>query len=210
VGQDKRAVCPRCGRPLREPSIWSSAWRCDLHGEVHPLRPAFSPSNDGLDGLLRTARVPVWLPWPLPTGWLVTGFAGAGDERTGSRASVVALSGPNPLGGPSDMLIVAEEPGTGLGAGLAGLDTVDPGVGFATEQPSATAQIMNHDVPLWLVDSPDRAVFAGEAKACWLWLVMWPESAGCLLIDPVELRDLCDPLQDLDLPFGAPSVRLAS
>jgi hypothetical protein len=203
-------VCPRCGRVLKEPSIWSSAWCCDLHGEVHPLLPAFSPSNEGRDGLLRTARVPVWLPWPLPHGWLVTGFAGAGDQRTGSRASVVALSGPNPLGGPSDMLIVAEEPGTGLGAGLAGLDTVDPGVGFTAEQPSATAQVMNHDVPLWVVDSPDRAVFVGEAKGCWLWLVMWPETAGCLLVEPIELRDLCDPLQDLDLPFGALSVRLAS
>jgi hypothetical protein len=210
VGQDKKAACPRCGRPLRQPSAWSSAWRCDLHGDVHPLLPAFSPSNDGLDGLLRTAQVPVWLPWPLPQGWLVTGFAGAGDERTGSRASVVALSGPSPLGGPGDMLIVAEEPGTGLGAGLAGLDAIDPGTGFAAEQPTATAQFDNHDIPLWLVDSPDRAVFAGEAKACWLWLVMWPETTGCLLVDPIELRDLREPLQDLDLPFGAPSARLAS
>ena len=205
-----KAACPRCARPLREPSAWSSAWRCDLHGEVHPLLPALSPSNDGLDGLLRTAQVPVWLPWPLPQGWLVAGFAGAGDERTGSRGSVVALSGPNPLGGPGDLLIVAEEPGTGLGAGLAGLDTVDPGAGFAATTPSATAMVDNHDVPLWLVDTPDRAVFAGEAKACWLWIVMWPDTAGALLIDPIELRDLREPLQDLDLPFGAPSVRLAS
>jgi len=56
VGQEserrRKAACPRCGRPLHEPTAWSSAWRCDLHGEVHPLLPAFSPSNDGLDGLL--------------------------------------------------------------------------------------------------------------------------------------------------------------
>ena len=102
--------------------MWSSAWRCDWHGEVHPLLPAFSPSREGLDGLLRTLRpgtagVPAWLPWPLPVGWLVTGFAGAGDERTGVRACAVALSGPNPLGGPADMVVVAEEPGVGLGAG---------------------------------------------------------------------------------------------
>jgi hypothetical protein len=214
VGRESKrlgnAACPRCGRPLHEPTAFSSAWRCDLHGEVDPLLPAFSPSNEGLDGLLRTAQVPVWLPWPLPQGWLVAGFAGAGDERTGSRASVVALSGPNPLGGPGDLLIVAEEPGTGLGAGLAGLETVDPGAGFAATTPSATALVDNHDVPLWLVDTPDRAVFAGEAKACWLWFVMWPETTGTLLIDPIELRDLRDPAQDLDLPFGAPSVRLAS
>ena len=214
VGQDSerrgKACCPRCGHPVREPTAWSSAWRCDLHGEVHPLLPAFSPSEEGLEGLLRTAQVPVWLPWPLPQSWLVAGFAGAGDERTGSRACVVALSGPNPLGGPADLLIVAEEPGTGLGAGLAGLATVDPGAGFAATTPTAVAIIDNHDVPLWLVDTPDRAVFAGEAEACWLWFVMWPETAGALLVDPIELRDLRDPEQDLDLPFGAPSIRLAT
>ena len=139
VGQDSRrhapAACPRCGRTLQQPTAWSSAWRCDWHGEVHPLLPAFSPSRDGLDGLLHrlrpgTAGVPVWLPWPLPVGWLVAGFAGAGDERTGVRACAVALAGPNPLGGPADMVVVAEEPGVGLGAALAGLDSVDPGAGF--------------------------------------------------------------------------------
>lgn len=211
VGQDNERRCPRCAQPVREPTAWSSAWRCDLHGEVHPLLPAFSPSSDGLVALLRTTRdVPVWLPWPLPTGWLVAGFAGAGDERTGIRGSVVALSGPNPLGGPGDMLIVAEEPGTGLGAGVAGLDHVDPGAEFACCPPSAAASFDNHDIPLWLVDSPDRAVFAGEAKGRWLWLVLWPETAGTLLIDPIVLRDLRDPWQDLDIPFGARSPRLAS
>jgi hypothetical protein len=212
VGQESerraKAACPRCGRLVHEPTAWSSAWRCDLHGEVHPLLPQFSPSADGLEGLLRLAKVPVWLPWPLPVGWVVTGFAGAGDERTGSRASVVALSGPNPLGGAGDLLVIAEEPGTGLGAGLAGLDTVDPGAGFAVDPPSAAALFENRDVPLWLVDTPDKAVFAGEAKGCWLWLVLWPETAGSLLIDPLELRDLRDPWQDLDMPFGAPTPRL--
>jgi hypothetical protein len=210
VGQDKKMTCPRCGRPVHEPTAWSSAWRCDVHGEVHPLLPAFSPSKEGLDGLLRIARVPVWLPWPLSAGWLVTGFAGAGDERTGSRGTVVALSGPNPLGGGADMLVVAEEPGTGLGAGLAGIDGVDPGADFAKASPAAAASVGNHDVPLWLVDTPDRAVFAGEANACWLWVVLWPETAGSLLIDPIELRDLRDPWQDLDMPFGAPSTRLTA
>ena len=139
AGRDRHrhapAACPRCGRPLKEPTAWSSAWRCDWHGEVQPLLPAFSPSQDGLDGLLHmyrpgTAGVPVWLPWPLPLGWLVAGFAGAGDERTGVRACAVALTGPNPLGGPADMVVVAEEPGIGLGAALAGLDSVDPGAGL--------------------------------------------------------------------------------
>ena len=217
MGQDKSrhapAACPRCGRTLHEPTVWSSAWRCDWHGEVHPLRPAFSPSREGLEGLLRTLRpgtagVPAWLPWPLPVGWLVTGFAGAGDERTGVRACAVALSGPNPLGGPADMVVVAEEPGVGLGAGLAGLDEVDPGAGFASAPPVATASFGNHDFPLWLVDAPERATFAGEVEGLWLWLVLWPDTAGALLVEPIRLRDLRDPGQDLDLPFGAVSPRL--
>jgi len=202
------AACPRCRRPVQEPTVWSSAWRCNLHGEVHPLLPAFSPSREGLDGLLSTPGVPVWLPWPLPASWLVAGFAGAGDARSGVRACAVALCGPNPLGGPADMMVIAEEPGVGLGAALAGLDGVDPGAGFGTAPPIATASFGNHDFPLWQVDSPDRAVFAGEIKGRWLWFVLWPETAGILLIEPLALRDLRDPGQDLDLPFGAASVRL--
>jgi len=193
---------------VHEPSAWSSAWLCDLHGEVHPMGPARSPSQDGLDGLLRTARVPVWLPWPLPSGWLVTGFAGAGDERTGMRACAVALSGPNPVGGPADLLLIAEEPGVGLGAGFAGLDGPDPGDDFVSAQPHAAAGFGNHEFPLWLVEAPERAVFAGEVMGSWLWLVLWPDTAGVLLLEPIPLRDLRDPGQDLDLPFGAPSPRL--
>jgi hypothetical protein len=53
---------------VREPSAWSSAYHCDQHGEVLPLRSALSPSSDGLEALLQGAKVPVWLPWPLPPG----------------------------------------------------------------------------------------------------------------------------------------------
>jgi hypothetical protein len=180
-----------------------------LHGEIAPLWPARSPSREGLDALLRNTHVPVLVPWPLPQGWLVTGFASAGDERTGARATVVALSGPNPLGGPGDLLVVAEEPGVGLGAGLAGLDAPDPGAGFASGPPHATVQMDGHDAPLWHVEAADRAVFAGEVAASWLWLLLWPDTAGVLLIEPLPVRDLRDrSQQDLDLPFGAPSPRL--
>jgi hypothetical protein len=51
-------------------------------------------------------------------------------------------------------------------------------------------------------------VFAGEVKGHWLWLVLWPDTAGALLVEPIGLRDLRDPGQDLDLPFGAVSPRL--
>lgn len=202
-----KAVCPRCRRQAQAPNVWSSAWRCPLHGDIYPLMPVYSPSNQGLE-IMRQAKVPVWVPWPLPPGWLVTGFAGAGDERTGIRGAAVALSGPNPLGGPADMLVIAEEPGVGLGSGLAGLDGPDPGAGFAVSRPYAAVRVGLHDVPLWHVDVDDCAAFAGEVSANWLWLLLWPATSGVLLLDPLTLRDLRDVDQELDLPFGAPSPRL--
>jgi hypothetical protein len=204
----KVPTCPRCGGPVHEPSAWSSAWQCDLHGQVHPLRMGYSSSAEGLVGLLRGVAVPVWLPWPLPTGWLVTGFAGAGDERSGTRGCIVALSGPNPVGGPGEMLLVSEELGVGLGAGCAGLDGPDPGSNFAVGPSHGSVRFGNHGFPLWHVDTPGRAAFAGEVMGSWLWLILWPDTAGMLLVDPLELRDLRDPGQDLDLPFGARSPRL--
>jgi hypothetical protein len=201
-------TCPRCGARLRAPSAWSSAWQCDLHGEVHPLSAVHRPSRDGLEGLLRTSGVPVWLPWPLPAGWLVTGFAGAGDERTGMRGCAVALSGPNPVGGPGDMMLISEELGVGLGARFAGLGGPDPGDGLAAGPPHAFVRFGHHDFPLWNVDSPGRAAFAGEMMGRWLWAVLWPATAGVLLVEPMTLRDLRDPGQELDLPFGALSPRL--
>jgi hypothetical protein len=204
----KVPTCPRCGGPVHEPSAWSSAWQCDVHGEVDPLRMVYSPSAEGLGGLLRGVAVPVWLPWPLPRGWLVTGFAGAGDERSGTRGCIVALSGPNPVGGPGEMLLVSEELGVGLGAGCAGLNGPDPGSDFAAGPSHGSVRFGNHEFPLWHVDTPGRAAFAGEVMGSWLWLILWPDTAGMLLVDPLELRDLRDPGQDLDLPFGARSPRL--
>ena len=205
---DNKAVCPRCRGAVHAPTAWSSAWRCDLHGEVYPLALARLPTADGLHALLRQARVPVWLPWPLPAGWLVSGFTGAGDERSGARGSALALSGPNPLGGLAEMLIVAEEPGVGLGAGLAGLPGPDPGDGFAGRAPNATARAGGHDAPLWLVEADGKAVFVGEMAAHWVWLVLWPDTAGTLLVEPLPLRDLCDGDQEFDVPFGALSPHL--
>jgi hypothetical protein len=193
---------------VREPSAWSSAWQCGQHGEVDPLRTMASPSAAGLEGLLRGAVVPVWLPWPLPVGWLVTGFAGAGDERSGTRGCVVAVSGPNPVGGPGEMLLVSEELGVGLGAGCAGLAGPDPGGDFAAGPPHAVVRFGHHEFPVWNVDAPGRAAFVGEVMGNWLWLILWPDTAGVLLVEPLELRDLRDPGQDLDLPFGAQSPRL--
>ena len=204
----KDPVCPRCRGPLSEPSAWHSAWQCDLHGAVQPLRLTRSPSPERLQTLLGTAKVPVWLPWPLPIGWLVTGFTGAGDERSGTRSCAVALSGPNPVGGLAEMVLISEEPGLGLGAGLAGLAGPDPGEGFAAGPPHALVSFSHHEFPLWSVDTPGAAAFAGEVLGNWLWIILWPDTAGILMLERLSLRDLRDPGQDLDLPFGAKSPRL--
>ncbi|MER6949765.1 DUF6758 family protein [Nonomuraea sp. NPDC000554] len=188
--------------------MWSSAWRCDAHGDVAPYQPPHPPSGESLEIVRKAAVVPVWLPWPLPSGWLVTGFASAGDQRTGARASVVALSGPSFVEGPADLLVVAEEPGVGLGAAFAGLEGTDPGSGFDSGPPNAKIEVLGHPTPLWCVKgAADRAVYVGEALGNWLWVIAWPFEAGCLIaLAELSLWDLRD--HDLDVPFGALSPRL--
>lgn len=152
--------------------------------------------------------VPVWLPWPLPPGWRVTGFGEVGDERTGSRASVVALSGPSPIEGPADLLVIAEEPGVGLGATFAGLDGPDPGEGFDSGPPNAKIEVLGHPTALWCLEGiDDRAVYAGEALGNWLWTIAWPAEAGCMIaMAELSLLDARD--REFDVPFGTFSPRL--
>jgi len=152
------------------------------------------------------------LPWPLARGWLVTGLAAAGDERTGARATAVACTGPAPLGGVGELVLVAEEPGVGLGARYAGLTGPDPG-NVGDERPAdVKIQAAGHPTPMWTLDSTpaDRAVYVGEALGCWIWAVLWPDSAGFLLIDDFALTDLRDAGHELDLPLGALSPRLSA
>jgi hypothetical protein len=203
--------CPRCGASLRPPGLWSSSWQCELHGAVHPLHVLSRPGPEALDHVVARARVPVWLPWPLPAGWVVTGLGYAGDDRSGGRATVVACSGPSPVGGPGDLVLVAEEPGVGLGARYAGLAGPDPGAGFDLGPPHAKVEAAGHPTPLWSVDAgPDVAVYVGEAKGLWLWAVLWPAGTGMLLLEDFLLRDLRDGGPDLDPPYGAPTPRLTA
>ncbi|WP_090932214.1 DUF6758 family protein [Nonomuraea jiangxiensis] len=201
-------TCPRCFGPLHGPSAWSPAYRCDIHGDVLPYQPPHPPTSMALEAMRKSSLVPVWLPWPLPTGWLVTGFAEVGEQRTGGRASVVALSGPSPMEGPADLLIIAEEPGIGLGASYAGLAGPDPGEGFDNGPPNAKIEVLGHPTALWCVDGvADRAVYAGEALGNWLWAIAWPPDAGWVIaLSELTLRDARD--HDLDVPFGAFSPRL--
>ena len=201
--------CRRCARAVHEPELWSGAWRGDAPGPVTPLQGVREPSVTSLEIVLDEARVPVWLPWPLPNGWVITGFADVGEERTGTLAAAVALSGPAPLGGVGELVIVAEEPGIGLAARIARVDGPDPGEGFDRDPPDAKVRNDGHEIPLWSVDTgPERALYVGEAMAQWLWFVFSPADAGMLMCEIDSVRDLRD-ARDVGpfpaLPFGAPS-----
>ncbi|MFL6100136.1 MAG: DUF6758 family protein [Actinomycetales bacterium] len=213
-------TCPRCRRNLAAPGLMHSAWACAEHGEVAPLNPARPGTSEQIARIAERSKVPVWLPWPLPVGWLVTGVMHAGDDRTGAVASVVALSGPNPLPGhapahmpTADLLLIAEQPAVGLGASLAGLTEVDPGDSLSGALldgcPQAKVYAAGHPAPLWCVPAEsDRAAYVGEAHGDWLWMVMWPASAGAMVLEGLRLIDVRDPGHPLDVPTGAPSPHL--
>ena len=115
------ASCVHCLGPIRPPGLWSSSWQCDDHGATLPFFAAAVPSAGVLDRLRASATVPIWVPQPLPTGWCVSAIGWVGDERTGARATAIGCCGPSPLGGAAEAVFVAEEPGVGLAARLAGL-----------------------------------------------------------------------------------------
>ncbi|MGA8114659.1 MAG: DUF6758 family protein [Actinocatenispora sp.] len=206
------AQCPRCGGPLWSPDLMHSDWRCGRHGTVSPLHLPRHVGPEVVDTVRRVSRVPMWCPWPLLPGWLVTGVGWAGDDRTGAAATVVACSGPAPLGGPADVILVAEEPGVGLGCGFAGISGVDPGPALSAEVSGdvAHAKVIarGHPTPLWSVpSSDDRCVYVGEARGVWLYAVAFPAAAGYVLAEHVVLHDLTDS-RPAELVYGALSPYL--
>ena len=54
------------------------------------------------------------------------------------------------------------------------------------------------------------AVFVGEAKAAWMWALLWPAAAGVLLLENLGLHDLVVRSLAADIPFGALMPRLAA
>jgi hypothetical protein len=204
-------TCPRCDGPLRPPGLMSSSYECERHGQVLPLRRWTRVTPDVLAAATRKGSVPLWSPLPLLAGWTATGLALAGDDRHGARATALALSGPSPLGGPADLLLIAEEPGIGLGARYAGISSVDPGAAL-DGAPDAKVEAAGHPTALWRCDSaPDRVAFVGEALGVWLYAVLWPPAAELVLLEHVVLHDLRhDAHAGLDLPVGAPSARLGA
>jgi hypothetical protein len=199
-----------------------SEWRCDDCGEVPPFHVPHHIGPEIVDAVLRQPAphvepMPLWCLWPLPSGWMVTGVGWAGDDKNGVRATVIACSGPEPLGGgPADVVLIAEQPGVGLGTRFAGIPGLDPGYlvaealadSAAHAGPHAKIKVGGHPTPLWCVKSPaDRSAYVSEAKGMWLYAVAWPASAGYFLAEHVVLHDLSDGVPP-ELVYGAPSPYL--
>ncbi|GAB2986663.1 DUF6758 family protein [Nocardioides montaniterrae] len=213
-GSEARAGCPRCPVPIAE--IEADQWACPEHGEVVPLWRPPAATYDGFAGHLeRAGSFPTYLPWPLGPGWTVTDFAVVAGSG-GARATLTCVSGTSVLDGPVDVLVVSEEPGTGLGARAAGLvrqpwESVDPGGEVGVGTSLVKVRLGARPVGLWSVSTSaadgelDRSVLAGEAEGRWLWLVLRPASAILLLRDDWILRDIsASGPQLVTLPFGGP------
>ncbi|WP_372733818.1 DUF6758 family protein [Nocardioides sp.] len=197
--------CPRCPTPGVEDG---SRWSCPEHGTLAPLwRPGEASYEGFVEHLGIAAEVPTYVPWPLSPGWRVTDFAAVAD-----RAAMTCVAGASELDGPVEVIMVAEEPGTGLGARLAGTRHDDPGEDLGQGPPTTRVRIESQTVPLWPVSVNldggewDRSVLAGEARGRWLWIVVRPASAVLLLQDPWILRDVSDLGPALvEVPFGGPA-----
>lgn len=210
---DESVWCPRCGLEV-EPDLDGGAdgvlgWRCGVHGAVPGLHGFADPTVHVLLRHLSATPIPSWVAWPLPDAWSLSGVGRVVDDTT--VATVLALSGPDPLGAPGDVLLVAEEPGVGLGARYAGLASIDPGATVATRPADARLTVGGHPTPMWFVDGrDDRQVCVGEASGRWLWLVSWPPLASAaVLLDAPTLVDLRDLVGELDVvPLTGLSPRL--
>jgi hypothetical protein len=206
------ASCVHCLGPIRPPGLWSSSWQCDADGPTLPFYSAPVPSAGVLDRLRATSTVPIWVPQPLPTSWCVSAIGWVGDERSGARATAIGCCGPSPLGGAAEAVFIAEEPGVGLAARLAGLPAAALSAGDGPGEAKLTAA--HHPTPLWELPGAtgERVGYVGEARGVWLSLVFWPSTASLLLIEHMLLADLGElPKGHSDYPgliFGAPSGRL--
>jgi hypothetical protein len=147
-----------------------------------------------LEHVRSNAEVPLWLPEPRPQGWKLAGLAAVGDGRSRIRATVTAWAGPAPLGGDGEWLLIAEEPGIGLGASYAGTDelALTDGGPAGHGQPSSKIHAVGRPTPLWSVPSvnSDRSAYVGEAAGVWLWLVSYPADAGYAVLEDFELTDI--------------------
>jgi hypothetical protein len=196
-----RVECPRCPTPVGE--VGDGSWSCPDHGVVAA---GWGPVSS------------TYLPWPLGPGWTVSDFAavvGDGGPAAAPRATMTCVAGTSQLDGPVDVMVISEEPGTGFGARIAGLDAdefLDPGHEVGDGPAPVRVRVEQHPVGLWPVSVStvpgewDRSVLAGESGGRWLWLVLRPASAVLLLRDDWILRDVsATGPQLVALPFGGPA-----
>jgi len=204
-------VCVRCRGPLRSPDS-DGDWRCPFHGAVEPLQPAMPAASYHLHDTASSAGVPMWLPWPMPAGWSVSGVRRTGGTGP-ARGVALALSGPGVAARHVELLVVAEEPGVGLGASFAGLGTTDPGPELALLPRDTRVVAGGHPTALWSLPVLDREVYVGEAGGLWLWLVAWPIGEWMVVHDDLHLVDAREPGHRAllaELPVGALSPRLSA
>lgn len=165
------------------------------------------------DHLRASTGFPTYLPWPMSPGWSISDFGVVGETPERPLATMSCSSGTSEIDGPVDVLVVAEEAGTGLGARCAGLPGDGPGSEVGDGPPAVRVHIesKSKSVSLWHVSTSssaqefDRSVVAGEAEGRWLWIVLRPAAAVLLLRDDWILRDISrlgPPL--LELSFGGP------
>src|SRR5688572_23153362 len=203
-----RPGCPRCRLPLTETG---DTWTCQADGPTPPLwRPQESTYDAFVRHIDQAGDFPTYLPWPLAPGWLVTDFGVVVQSGSAPRATVTCVSGTTELDGPVDVIVVAEEPGTGLGARAARLPRIEPR-DIGEGPPVVKVRIGHVPVSLWAVstsdrdDEFDRCVLVGEAAGRWLWLVLRPPSAMLLMRDEWILREAAGvgaPL--IEVSFGGP------
>lgn len=199
--------CPRCGAALLTPTVMREHHECPSHGPVPAQHAPLLPSARALSALAAESDVPFWVPWPLPGSWVFAGVQLVGGGRQRVEAVTVGLTGRGMSQGPSDLLIIGEKPGTGVGARWAGVREPDPAL---MAQPATTKiRTAGWPTPLWSLDTPGRAAYVGESAGCWLWLITWPETAWSVFDLDLQLRDLRDGVE-LDLPGGALLPRLVA
>lgn len=197
------ASCVRCSAPVVP---------CPDHGDRYALwRPDEVTYETFAAQLAASPHFPTYLPWPMSPGWCVIDFATVRDGGGRVTATLTCVSGTSELDGPVDVIVVAEEAGTGLGARCAGTRYDDPGTDIGDRPPTARLRIGSQAVNLWDVSTSrsdgefDRSVLAGEAGGRWLWVVLRPASALLLLRDDWILRDVSTVgPQLLEVPFGGP------
>ena len=200
------AGCVRCSAPVLP---------CPDHGEPTDGAVLWRPEESSYEGfaehLAGASAFPTYLPWPMGPGWAVSDVASVRDRRGRTTATLTCTSGTTELDGPVDVLVVAEEAGTGLGARCAGSRYVDPGADIADRPSTARVRLDRLPVSLWDVSTSasdgefDRSVLVGEAGGRWLWIVLKPASALLLMRDDWILRDVADAGPELvEMAFGGP------